>query len=225
MDGCKGGWLVALADGWPPREPPQLYVGRTFADVLALTEACAAVVVDMPIGLPGPAPDWPRACDVAARKELGRGGASRVFNAPPRETLAARDVRHFQELHGQLCAGTGAGYPVWPLVPKLREVDAAMTPELQPRVREFHPELAWLRLAGRLLASKHTRKGLDERRQLLAPHVPVLAEAAADDILDALVGLHVAHGLTQARVTAQRIPPLPCPVPVDARGLRMEIWY
>ena len=58
--------------------------------------------------------------------------------------------------------------PVWGIVPKLREVDAVMTPGLQKRVMEFHPGLVWKRLAGRVLAPKHGARGAVQRLAVLA---------------------------------------------------------
>jgi predicted RNase H-like nuclease len=245
VDGCKGGWVVALGDGWPPRPTPRLILCPAFADVVALTRGCTAVVVDMPIGLPS-ARDWPRACDLAAKALLAEinaaqthrvpGASSRVFLTPPRETLSANTPPEFQQRHHQFCQGKGAGLPVWGILPKLREVDATMTrkPELQRWVREFHPELAWMRLAGEVLPSKHKPDGLAARRKLLARHVPGLDDllarrreigpgVAEDDVLDALIGLHVADGLTQTPLTARRLPR--CVIPIDKNSLRAEIWY
>jgi predicted RNase H-like nuclease len=129
----------------------------------------------------------------------------------------------------------GAGLPVWGIVPRLREVDATMTPALQGRIMEFHPELAWKRLAGRVLLSKHTAAGLVQRLGLLRPHVPNLdemdggartsgaAHAGLDDVLDALVGLAVAASIRTQRCQAYRLPE--SEPQRDERGLRMEIWY
>jgi predicted RNase H-like nuclease len=99
---------------------------------------------------------------------------------------------------------------------------------------EFHPELAWARLGGAILPSKHTAAGILARLRLLRPCVPgidvidtVHVEASAspgiDDLLDAVVGLCVAAG-----IVAKLSPPYRLPVqnpPVDSKGLRMEIWY
>lgn len=243
VDGCKGGWVVAFGHGWPPRELPRLVLCLTFADVVAMTQCYVALVVDMPIGLPS-ASDWPRACDMAAQallratvatqKRRVAGASSRVFHAPPREALDAETPMEFQQRHKQLCGGKGAGLPVWGLVPKLREVDAVMTRALQERVREFHPELAWMRLAGKVLPSKHRPEGVAARRQLLEPHVPGLDDLLAprreigrgiaeDDVLDALVGLRVAHGLAQTPIEAKRLPR--GAAPHDENGLRSEVWY
>jgi predicted RNase H-like nuclease len=238
-DGCKGGWVLALAGRWPCAEPPRLHLCADFRQVLALARGCSAVVVDMPIGLPSSA--RPRTCDDLAREELG-SCRRRVFRAPPRQALRARTVREFQAIHRRIC-GVGAGYPVWNIVSKMREVDAAMTPPFQQRVVEFHPELVWKRLEGRPLPSKHTKAGLRTRLTILRRFVPGMAGALRwrkrlagsvdlDDVLDALVGLAAAHAVSAVCAAsaisptsgrARRLPPTP--PSRDARGLRMEIWF
>jgi predicted RNase H-like nuclease len=244
-DGCKGGWVLALGERWPCTQPPRLHLCADFRRVLALARSCSAVVVDMPIGLPSDV--RPRACDELARQELG-SCRSRVFRAPPRQALRARTVREFQEIHRRIC-GVGAGYPVWNIAAKMREVDAAMSPPLQQRVVEFHPELVWKRLAGKALPSKHGKAGLRARLSILRRFVPGMAAALRwrerfagsvdlDDVLDAVVGLAAAHAVSRARRgstargspadsdisgRAGRLPPER--PPRDARGLRMEIWF
>lgn len=52
---------------------------------------------------------------------------------------------------------------------------------------------------------------------------PALADAAIDDLLDALVGLVVAANRTADPPTARRIPS--GDPPTGERDLRLEIWY
>ena len=230
-DGCKAGWLLAVADGWPCRKEPLLYVCRSFREVLELTVRCRAVVVDIPIGLPRGSEI--RACDQAAISKLGKDGQNRVFLTPPREALAAHDVNAFQAAHRK-ARGVGAGYPVWGIVPKLNEVDRLMTPTKQHRVREFHPELTWARLGNQTAASKHGQEGIAQRIAILERFVPNLnlivewkkrlgRAARVDDLLDALVGLTVAEGIRDGTNPPHRLPAVS--PPKDDRGLRMEIWF
>jgi predicted RNase H-like nuclease len=198
---------------------------------LTITAECSATMVDMPIGLP--ASSSPRLCDELARRKLG-ATSNRLFFAPPRSTLRAATAEEFQQLHRE-ATGKGAGLPVWSLVEKLRQVDQAMTPSLQDRVMEFHPELAWQHLnGGTPLISKHQPEGLTQRQALLRPHAPELDQltvwkqrlgraAGLDDLLDALVGLAAAQAFVDGPDTSRRIPAEN--PPVDERGLRMEIWF
>jgi len=215
VDGCHSGWVVAMAEGWPCCKSPDFLVCRDFQAILGATAGCQAIVVDMPTGLP--AGNEHRKCDEDGRAKLGPAGATRLFYAPPRSTLAAHTPKEFQSLH-RAVTGKGAGLPVWGIVPKLREVDDVMTPALQDRVYEFHPALAWQHLAGAPLASKHKLNGLQQRIALLRECVPALDEitraraglrrkdASLNDLLDALVGLCVAQAIADGPDYERRIP-------------------
>jgi len=119
------------------------------------------------------------------------------------------------------------------IAPKIREVDEEMSPGLQTRVYEVHPELCfWALNRGVRLDNKKKRKsGRAERWALLhaaLPHLPGAPPAprampdgcAPDDYLDALAAAWTALCVFEGR--AQRVPLSPLK---DARGLRMEIWY
>jgi predicted RNase H-like nuclease len=113
-----------------------------------------------------------------------------------------------------------------------------MTPLLQHRVYEAHPELAFRALHGAPIAhNKKTLPGHTQRLQLLSsltesPFSDLTrtfpdmlktfrrTQVAADDLLDAYVLAWVARRLIAGN--AQRVPATP---PVDARGLRMEICF
>lgn len=231
VDACKGGWLVAISPAWPCRERPAVAVCPDFRAVLALTAECRRVAVDIPMGLPSG--KRMRKCDAEARALLQKldHQSSAVFRTPPRESLNAASPAEFQRRHRKTTS-VGAGYPVWGIVEKIRQADECLTPALQRRVIEFHPELAWLRLAGANLASKHTPEGVAQRKKLLQRLVPGLDSlfkwkdqlgraAAEDDILDALVGIGVAK--SSLRSAVHRLPAES--EETDRRGLRMEIWY
>jgi predicted RNase H-like nuclease len=231
LDGCKDGWLIAITDRWPSENPVQLLYASDFASCLKKTSACSAVLVDMPIGLPSGSEE--RSCDAEAREFLS-GGSSSVFRTPPRSVLQAATPEEFQRQYRAI-VGKGAGLPVWGIVPKLLEVDRKLSDSvaLQERVYEFHPELAWRRLAGRKLNSKHSAVGLLQRLSALdRAHPDWLGDAhelnlskgvQLDDVLDAVVGLSVAQAIVDGTTPARRFPV--SQPPVDDRGLRMEIWY
>lgn len=237
VDGCKGGWLVAMADEWPRPNQIGIVFCENFLAVLTATTDCMVVAVDVPIGLP-PTGEWPRACDVIARDELGTDW-QRVFLAPPREAMSSvDDYTAFSDHHFRL-TGCRPTTQAWGFAKKsIRDVDQALSslPSPQDRIVESHPELAWKTLAGEVLPSKHTAQGLLKRLHELTPQVPSLMDLGnapasekckLDDLLDALVLLSVAAHVQEAGpTTARRVPALPfSEIPHDARGLRMEIWY
>ncbi|MEM1418846.1 MAG: DUF429 domain-containing protein [Myxococcota bacterium] len=227
IDGCRGGWIVARGE---LREGALVVHGA--AKVVTLDEALAGGVVaalDMPIGLPEVAEAGGRPCDRAARQRLGRRKSS-VFSCPVRAVLEA--ATYPEALARQRASGPGAiglAKQTWHLVPKMREVDAWITPARQRRVKEVHPELAFATLAG---APMEDRKAsflgrLARLRALEAagvvPGDALLLErdrdVAADDVLDAFANLWVA-----ARIARGDAGPAGGHEERDARGLRMSIW-
>ncbi|BBK40103.1 hypothetical protein STVA_01230 [Allostella vacuolata] len=184
------------------------------------------LAVDMPIGLPE---GGRRGCDFAARRLLGRGRQASVFIGLRRPLLGFAD---YPAANAWAKAdGAGLSKQAWHLLPRIGELDRAIAPGDQDRVRECHPELAFLRLAGGpVLAGKRSPEGLEIRRRLLEAAgidtARLLAAldrrlAAADDLFDAAV-----LRLTAGRIaggTAIRLPE--GEPPRDARGLSMEIWY
>jgi predicted RNase H-like nuclease len=191
VDGARGGWVVATLDTGDGSLGIEL-VERIATVVDRVRRGALHVAgVDMPIGLPDAGP---RACDVDARARLGPRRSS-VFPAPVRAVLGERD-------HAAACAraravdGRGLSVQTFHLLPRIREVDAVMVPDLDRVVLECHPESVFASLAGAPLATtKRTAAGRAERRRLLGAVLPVASEvparpagggAAGHDVLDAV---------------------------------------
>jgi predicted RNase H-like nuclease len=227
VDGCAAGWLVAtrfLASGEISVE-----IADTFRSLLDhVGGAAEAIIVDMPIGLA----DRPRmrACETQARRRIGARRSS-VFPAPLRSMLRLETYAEANAFGKTL--GAGLTKQAFALTPKIREIDDLMTPALQSRVAEGHPEVAFARLAGAPCAySKLVADGRAERRDLLrrngVPAIDLLYKGlrerfplkrmfAIDDLYDAC-----ALALTaEARIVsgAWRLGD----GARDARGLVMEI--
>jgi predicted RNase H-like nuclease len=212
VDGCRTGWVVARPGG--------AEVVVSFAEVIARLPPETVIALDMPIGLAAVHAAGGRDCDRLARRLLGpRRGAS-VFSPPPRGALG---VRSLDEARAR---GWPATLQALNILPKIEAVDATMSPELQARVFETHPELAFLELnRGRALGrGKRTADGRAARWALLEeagvvrPARPRQGESD-DDLVDACALLWSASRI--ARDEAVRVPATP---PHDDRGLRMEIW-
>jgi predicted RNase H-like nuclease len=174
VDGARGGWAGALVDGDDVR-----FV--TFASIEeALALDVRAIGVDMPIGLPG---HGRRACDLAAKRTLGRAHA-RVFLAPPRAVLAATSYADAAARHRAHTGGHGLSVQTWNIVARIVEVDRVAQ---DPRLVEVHPELSFARIAGEVLASKKSAAGRAARIAALRQVWPRLAAVPrGDDALDAL---------------------------------------
>lgn len=214
VDGCRTGWAVAVGPA-AGGGPVEAWVAPTLAEVLALD--VAVVGVDMPIGLP---PHGTRACDREARRRVGPRRSS-VFPAPARGVLGAATWEAANE-RSRAIDGRGLARQTFGLLARIEEVDALLTPALQERVVEVHPEVSFARLAGRFLPfPKRAPQGRELRRRLVAEvfaDVPVrLPGAAADDLLDACAVLWSA----QRRARGEH--DVLGDGEVDERGLRMEV--
>ncbi|WP_341474621.1 DUF429 domain-containing protein [Thermus altitudinis] len=227
VDGCRGGWLVVLWDGHAHWE---FALYPDFKSVLTHTEGCEMICVDMPVGLLDQGVKGGRQCERWARQLLGWPRSSSVFSAPPRAALNAETFHEAQ----RLSYPAGLTKQVFALFPKLREVDALMTPELQSRVKETHPELAFYAMNGNqaIRHSKKTKRGQADRQALLvqlegwprwfSAHHGRWSRGSVvlDDILDASIAAWAARQILEGK--ASRIPPSP---PKDSKWLYMEMWY
>jgi predicted RNase H-like nuclease len=235
VDGCRAGWIVALRRRDDPASTT-LRLCASFAEILTLPEAPAMIAVDIPIGLAEQATVGGRRADIEARANLG-ARQSAVFAMPARAAVMETDYRRACDV-----ALANSDPPrkiskqAFYLFPKIREVDALMTPALQACVVECHPELAFWALNGerplelpKKVRSQAHGPGLALRRDLLAaagyPRALLDSRpfkssvAGADDLLDAMV-----NAWSAARIAAgggRRFPSTPA---CDERGLRMEIW-
>lgn len=234
VDGCPGGWVVALVR--PAGNELKVAVVPRFADALSGSPAPAIVAVDIPIGLPERAGHGGRAAENAVRPLLGARQSS-VFSLPSRAAIHAAD-------YGEACRTALAtsdpprkvSKQLFNIAPRIRDVDEVLRadPALALRVYEVHPELAFWRLNGeqplaepKKVKSRAYEPGLALRRGLLiaagfpasAVNAPPPKGAGPDDLLDALACAAVTR-----RIHAGAARPFPDPPPPDAHGLRMAIW-
>ena len=189
----------------------------------------ALIAIDIPIGLTD---GGPRACDVEARRRLGRPRGSSVFPAPCRSALPATTYRQACRL-SRRALGAALSIECFNILAKIRQVDALMTPARQAFVREVHPELVFALLSGHghgLVEPKRTAAGERKRLRLLRRAAPSfdptvvrarlgLSRVSRDDVIDAVACLVAARRIARGEATV-----LPVTATArDARGLRMEI--
>ncbi|HEY3516647.1 MAG TPA: DUF429 domain-containing protein [Gammaproteobacteria bacterium] len=235
LDGCKRGWVGVRLDLDQAAAPAARFY-RTFGEALPDSDRPAVIAVDMPIGFLDVAERGGRLCERLARQRLGPRRSS-VFSAPTRAALV-----HGSDYAAALDANRGGGEiglsrQCFHLIPKLVEIDTLMTPVLQRRVRESHPELVFTVLnAGRPMRfGKKTRSGRAERirvlerageayglnREFLDPraHVGLRGGGVArDDLVDA-----AAVALAATRIARGEALSLPPSAPRDSKRLKMEI--
>ncbi len=245
VDGCRGGWLVVLAEAAHKFRIADIFIACDFENLVGRTRDCQAVGVDIPIGL---SKDVPRLADIEARRLLRGPRASSVFPAPVWALIEATDnetpyadacriSREFAlKVSGEPAAITIQAYCI---LDKIRDANLTMTPRLQETMIEVHPEVSfWALNAGKPMAHRKSRaKGKLERLEVLRkefdgdllsnweqfrPYLPQAGrkEVAMDDFLDACAAAWSAR----RRVLGwhKTLPDKPMK---DRRRLRMEIVY
>jgi predicted RNase H-like nuclease len=226
VNGCKNAWLVLTASGGPKLTLQDTRVIQSFAEVVEFTRACDTVGVDIPIGL---AVDGPREADREARALIGPRRSS-VFPAPVQAVLQAMSFLDASDISAaSRTDGKRISQQTFAILPKIREVSLLMTPLMQERIVEGHPEVSfWALNNGRpLLHHKRGQAGQDERRRLLkvifgdgiAFERPPQG-AKLDDLYDAC-----ALAWSASRRTLGQESRVPATAQRNIGGLRMEIIY
>lgn len=220
VDGFESEWFVVLVKHAQGRVLETRHrVCSSFKKVLNLTPAPKVIAIDIPIGLLDTPQIGGRECDREARRLLKHPRASSVFSPPIRQYLPAQDYSETRGISKQ----------AFGILSKIREVDEQMTPELQNRVYEVHPEVSFYHLAGQ--AMRHNKKkpeGREERLHALSKTFPDLRQEVFsgerrvpyDDIIDAYAAAWTAMRIENG--IAKRFPENP---PLDSKKLRMEIWF
>jgi predicted RNase H-like nuclease len=222
VDGCRAGWVRFAV------EVPSL---ATSVDVVDLAELLrnrpsnlAYIGIDIPIGLI----DGSRACDKAARKLLGQPRGTSVFAAPCRAALSATTHAAASQIN-QDKTGRGLSQQAFGIIPKIKQVDDAVTPDCQQWAFEVHPEVCFWALNERrpMMHKKKTEDGAAERIGLLRPIFPEIERhltnrpprVGADDLLDAAAAAWTA--LRFHRNEAECV----CAPEVDGKALTTTLYY
>lgn len=224
-DGCRSGWICVVQSERTGVPTAALYTSAT--DFLFQQPKPAVLAIDIVIGLTG---RGPRACDKEARRLLRAPRASSVFPAPVRRAVEA-ESREEASAITERADGRRVNVLSWAISSKIRAVDALMTPALQPRVSEVHPEVSFAALnqGAAIVHSKKRRAGRQECRRLVDEAFGPNAfdrirdqflgrEVASDDILDAFAALWTAR-----RIVAGTYKTLSDDPPRGERRLAMEI--
>jgi len=223
LDGCKKGWVVAVAE---PVRLVEMFIAKDAGqavDTAARHWDIDAVVIDMPIGL---ADTVPRVADEHARQRLGERRSS-VFDVPIRRALEARSNAEANRISKEI-NGRGVGSMSYALREKILEIDEFVR-SASVTVREGHPEVSFAALAGRPLRYyKKTLPGALERRALLESagllpdvdaEIALKRQASFDDINDAAI-----MAWTALRVTSGEAESVPETPEVFSDGWPSAIW-
>ena len=222
VDGCRGGWIAFKV------EVPSITTSVEVVDLPALLQErppdLVCLAIDIPIGLLV----GPRACDIAARKLLGQPRGSSVFPAPCRPALGARNYAEGSSINREKTTRR-LSQQAWGIIPKIKQVDDAITPDRQRWAFEVHPEVCFWALNQRrpMKHNKKTKEGAAERLALLRRAFPESERhltkrplrVGADDLMDAAVAAWTA--LRWNRGEAECV----CTAEYDEKGLAVTIYY
>lgn len=238
IDGCPGGWVIAarpVPDRFANTPAIGLAIAPSFAHIINHREThkttLHSVMVDMPIGLRD---EGRRACESEARKRIGPRRSS-VFSAPRRPMLGHetyQDANQWGKDQGT-SAGGGLSKQAWNILPKIREIDDAISACDQNWLGEAHPEVTFTRLNNNA-PCEHAKKkteGSVERMRILSAHGIIGLDSlfadfkktcpyryAPDDLVDAIAMTLTAQGRLDATAWCLGDQTR------DARGLLMQIW-
>jgi predicted RNase H-like nuclease len=223
LDGCKGGWAAVAHEDGEFADAPVL---PTAAEAFSAWPDLAVLAIDIPIGLPGRDVPFPRQADVEARNRLLKRRSS-VFLTPPREVLVEETYAAALTRSLKL-AKRGLSRQSYALRAKILEVDELARSD--SRVREVHPEISFLEMAGDSVGTwfpKRTWNGLAQRRGCLERagitvpgHLERGGLAGADDVLDA-----AAAAWSAWRIATGQGGSLPDPPQEGADTELIAIWY
>jgi len=172
---------------------------------------------------------WRRnGCDKAARKLLGQPRGSSVFPAPRRSAVGAQTYAEASSINREKTT-RGLSQQTWGIVPKIKQVDDAITSDCQRWAFEVHPEVCFWALNQRrpMKHNKKTKEGAAERVVLLRRVFPRAethlanrpARVGADDLLDAAAAAWTA--LRWHRNEAECV----CTPERDGKDLSVAVWY
>jgi predicted RNase H-like nuclease len=223
VDSCPGGWLAVLVTFYEEVVEEEHLLLESFRELSELASPPSYIAVDIPIGLLAERIQGGRECDRVARKVLGQPRSSSVFSPPVRPSL---DCSTFEEAREY-----GLNMQSFGILPKVKELDQIMKPDLQRRIREVHPEVSFFALAGLspARAGKKKAEGREERTRLLNQYFFQVEEgvgrfpasrATTDDVLDAYACAWTAMRLFRGEAGC-----LPDDPERDEKGLQMAIWY
>jgi predicted RNase H-like nuclease len=222
VDGCRAGWVAFKV------ELPSLATSVDVVDIAELLsrrpDDLLCLAIDIPIGLL----NGSRACDRAARKLLGQPRGTSVFAAPCRAALSATTHAAASQINRDK-TGRGLSQQAFGIIPKIKQVDDAITSNCQQWTFEVHPEVCFWALNQRF-PMKHNKKKKDGATERIAVLLPIFPEierhlanrpprVGADDLLDAAAAAWTA--LRWLRNEAEFV----CSPEPDPRSLATTIWY
>jgi len=177
IDGCRGGWIAAIIDGYGNLSHLLLPSLNDLPDT-----PFQLALIDIPLGF---ADHSYRPCETAAQMLLGAKKRATIFLTPHRSAVFAADYLEANRLN-RLYLGKGLSKQSWNICNKIKE--ATLFIALRPDVPLFeaHPELCFyfLNECKPLLSKKSLSEGATDRLRIIAGYDPNYLQVIMDTIRD-----------------------------------------
>lgn len=193
IDGCRGGWIVAMID-----EDGKLshLVVSSLNDLANISFQLA--LIDIPLEF---ADQCYRSCEIAAQLLLGSPKRASIFMTPHRSAVFANNYYEANLLNRQHL-GKGLSKQSWNICTKIKEAYSFITQRPDVPLFEAHPELCFyfLNNCEPLLSKKSLPEGANDRLKIIAEndsnYIQVITDTLRttkrkavklDDIIDATI--------------------------------------
>ena len=193
IDGCRGGWLVAIIDGH--RKLSHVFIS-SLDDLPNISPQLA--LIDIPLAF---ADQSYRPCEIAAQLLLGPKKRASIFLTPHRSAVFAADYIEANRLN-RVNLGKGLSKQSWNICNKIKEATLLEIKRPDIPLYEAHPELCFyfLNNCKPLLSKKSLSEGANDRLKIIADYnsnyLQVIydtikntkrKEVKLDDIIDATI--------------------------------------
>ncbi|MCD0486704.1 DUF429 domain-containing protein [Pedobacter sp. MC2016-14] len=193
IDGCRGGWIVAIIDRDGKLSHLLLSSLKDLPNI-----SFKLALIDIPLEF---ADQCYRSCEIAAQLLLGSRKRASIFMTPHRSAVFATDYIEASQLN-RLHLGKGLSKQSWNICSKIKEAILFITQRPDVPLFEAHPELCFyfLNNCEPLLSKKSLPEGADDRLKIInendSNYIQVITETLKttkrkavklDDIIDATI--------------------------------------
>jgi len=175
IDGCRGGWIVAIID--KEGKLGHLVI-PSLNDLPDISPQLA--LIDIPLDF---ADQSYRPCEIAAQLLLGSRKRASIFLTPHRSAVFAINYSEANRLN-RLYLGKGLSKQSWNICNKIKEATMFIAQRPEIPLFEAHPELCFYFLndCKPLLSKKSLSEGAADRLRIIAEHEPNYLQVITDTI-------------------------------------------
>lgn len=176
IDGCRGGWVVAVIDGFGRLTH---FIIPSLNDLPFLSAKLA--LIDIPLDF---ANQSYRSCEIAAQLLLGAKKRASIFLTPQKNTVFANNYSEANRLN-RLTLGKGLSKQSWNIFTKIKETNLFIKHHPDLPLYEAHPELCFYLLNNDkpLLSKKSLPEGANDRLRIIAGYDSTYPQVIHETVL------------------------------------------